>query len=100
MYVHVHVYAVCICMTVYVICIHYMYIMQGIVCVCSCQLNKCLSDNQKLWKGRVSMLEDKFSVATTQKEQVVLIPQLKREHYRAMYGGVMSVSDATYIGSE
>ena len=34
------------------------------------QLNKCLSENQKLWKDRVTVLEEKFDVTMKQKEKV------------------------------
>lgn len=37
------------------------------------QLNKCLSENQKLWKDRVTVLEEKFDVTMKQKEKVCLI---------------------------
>ena len=50
------------------------------MCVCLClvhilslvvfQLNKCLSANQKLWRDRVSMLEQKIDVTIKQKEKV------------------------------
>ena len=34
------------------------------------QMNKCLSDNQKTWRDRVSELEKKIDVTIQQKEQV------------------------------
>lgn len=34
------------------------------------QMNKCLSDNQKAWRDRVSELEKKIDVTIQQKEQV------------------------------
>ena len=37
------------------------------------QLNKCLSENQKLWKDRVTVLEEKFDVTMKQKEKVCLV---------------------------
>ena len=33
------------------------------------QLNKCLSENQKLWKDRVGILETKIDVTIQQKER-------------------------------
>ena len=39
---------------------------------CSLQMNKCLSDNQKTWRDRVSELEKKIDVTIQQKEQVRL----------------------------
>jgi BRCA1-associated protein len=32
-------------------------------------MNKCLSDNQKLWKDRVTMLEEKIDITIKQKEK-------------------------------
>lgn len=34
------------------------------------QMNKCLSDNQKVWRERVSSLEKTIDVTIQQKEQV------------------------------
>ena len=39
------------------------------------QLNKCLSENQKLWKDRVGVLEKKIDVTIQQKEQVIYCSQ-------------------------
>ena len=36
----------------------------------SLQMNKCLSDNQRLWKDRVTMLEEKIDITIKQKEKV------------------------------
>ena len=43
----------------------------GSICFYFClQMNKCLSDNQKTWRDRVSELEKKIDVTIQQKEQV------------------------------
>ena len=53
------------------VCVHSLYIRACIICVCVCvQMNNCLSENQKLWKERVSTLEEKIDVTIKQKEQV------------------------------
>ena len=52
---------------------HVYIILRVLLSIIQCiflQLNKCLSENQKLWKDRVTALEEKIDVTIKQKEKV------------------------------
>ena len=49
----------------------------------SLQMNKCLSDNQRLWKDRVTMLEEKIDITIKQKEKVTAGHFWRRQNFES-----------------